>query len=128
MYIIQAIERLKRVLIFENRRNQLQVLNDILELCSMPRAKTCILRNTNTSKLLENYLLQLQVSNLLELQPGTKKFITTKEGQKFIQARINLTAILNPQESPIFIKTKKHSPHTNQFIIIPINNANYLTE
>ena len=122
------MKRLKRTLIFENRRNHLQVLYDILELCEMPQAKTRILRTTNTSfKLLESYLLQLQESSLLERQPGTKKYITTKEGQKFSQAWINLTAMLYPQEAPILIKTKKHSMHNNQFIAVPTNNTNYLT-
>jgi predicted transcriptional regulator len=93
------VERLKKVLIFESRRNHLQVLSDILELCKMPQAKTYILRSTNTNfKLLEMYLLQLQTSYLLEMQPETKKYFTTKEGQKFIQVWINLKTMLYPKK------------------------------
>ena len=106
--ILQAVERLKRTLIFENRRNHLQVLYDILELCKMPQAKTNILHNTNTNfKLLESYLLQLQTSDLLELQPKTKKYLTTKEGQKFIEAWIKLKTMLYPQEIPVLSTNKK---------------------
>jgi len=94
----------------------------------MPQAKTYILRNTNTNfKLLESYLLQLQASYLLELQPETKRYFTTKEGQKFIETWINLKAILYPQEFPFLTKNKKYTKHNNQFIIIPANNTNYLT-
>ena len=119
---------MKRVLIFENRRNHLQVLYDILELCKMPQAKTYVLRNTNTSfKLLERYLLQLQTSNLLELQPETKRYITTKEGQKFIEAWINLKTMLYPQELPVLSKNKKCTVYNNQFIAVPANNTNYVT-
>lgn len=122
------MERLKRALIFENRRNHLQVLYDILELCKMPQAKTYILRNTNTSfKLLESYLLQLQTSDLLELQPKTKKYLTTKEGQKFIEAWIKLKTMLYPQEIPVLTKNKKCTIHNNQFIAVPANNTNYVT-
>jgi len=49
----------------------------------MPQAKTYILRKTNTNfKLLESYLLQLQTSGLLEMQPETKRYFTTKEGAR----------------------------------------------
>ena len=122
------MERLKRVLIFESRRNHLQVLSDILELCRTPQAKTRILRNTNTSfKLLVSYLLQLQTSDLLELQPKTKKYFTTKEGQKFIEAWIKLKTILYPQEFPTLTRNKKCTVHNNQLIAIPANNTNYAT-
>jgi predicted transcriptional regulator len=123
------VERLKRLLIFENRRNHLQVLSDILELCKMPQAKTYILRKTNTNfKLLESYLIQLQTSYLLEMQPETQRSFTTKEGQEFIEAWIKLKTILYPQEFPFFTNNKKCTKHNNQFIAIPTNNANYLTD
>ena len=95
------MKRLKKPLIFENRRNHLQVLSDILELCRTPQAKTCILRNTNTSfKLLEMYLLQLQTSGMLELQAKPKRYSTTSEGQKFVETWVNLRAMLYPEKGP----------------------------
>ena len=95
------MKRLKKTLIFENRRNHLQVLSDILELCGTPQAKTCILRTTNTSfKLLENYLLQLQTSGLLELQGKPKRYMTTMDGQKFIDTWEYLKRMLYPESSP----------------------------
>ncbi len=119
---------MKRTLIFENRRNHLQVLYDILELCEMPQAKTRILRNTNTSfKLLESYLLQLQTSDFLELQPKIKKYVTTEEGQKFIDAWIMLKTMLYPQEVPVLSRNKKCTIHNNHFIAVPANNTNYVT-
>ena len=122
------MKRLKRLLNFESRRNHLQVLSDILELCKMPQAKTYILRSTNTNfKLLESYLLQLQAPYLLELQPETKKYFTTKAGEKFIETWIELKTILNPQEFPFLTKNKKYTKPNNQFITIQANNTNYLT-
>ncbi len=111
---------MKKALIFENRRNHLQVLSDILELCRMPQAKTCILRSTNTSfKLLEMYLLQLRTSGLLELQEKTTKYITTEEGQRFIQEWVNLKSMLYPQATPMLTQNKKH-PLYNHLTAIPI--------
>lgn len=93
----------------------------------MPQAKTHILRNTNTNfKLLESYLLQLQTSYLLEMQPETQKYFTTKEGQEFIETWIKLKSMIYPQEFPFLTKNKKCTKHNNQFIIIP-TNTNYLT-
>ena len=127
-YILQAVVRLKKVSIFESRRNQLQILSDILELCKMPQAKTYILRNTNTNfKLLESYLLQLQTSYLLETQRETQKYFTTKEGQEFIETWIKLKTILYPQKFPFLTKNKKCFKRNNQFIAIPTDNTNYLT-
>jgi predicted transcriptional regulator len=119
------VKRLKKTLIFENRRNHFQVLSDILEFCKLPQAKTCILRNSNTSfKLLELYLLQLQSSNLLELQPKTKKYLTTAEGQRFIDAWLYLKALLYPQERPSLTKHEKCVVRKNQLIALPANSVN----
>lgn len=103
------MKRLKKTL-FEGRRNHLQVLSDILELCvRRPQAKTYILRNTNTSfKLLEQYLLQLQASNLLELEFETKKYYTTQKGGKFIDMWATLRRMLYPQELNVIMPTKKY--------------------
>jgi predicted transcriptional regulator len=99
--------RLKKNCIFENRRNHYQVLVDILELCEVPQAKTCVLRKTNTTfKLLENYLLQLQSAGLLEAKEETKKYSTTKEGHKFIRAWFNLNSLINPNQPNISVKKR----------------------
>ena len=93
---------MKRNFIFENRRNHYQVLVDILELCEEPQAKTCVLRKTNTTfKLLESYLLQLQSAGLLEEKSGPKKYVTTKEGHKFIRAWFNFNSLINPNRPNI---------------------------
>ena len=100
--------RSRRLLIFENRRNHLQLLTEILELCKMPQAKTSILRKINTNfKLLESYLLQLQTSYLLEIQPETRRYFTTGEGQEFIETWIKLKTILYPPRIPISNQQQK---------------------
>ena len=77
-------------------------------LCRVPQAKTYVLRNTNTTfKLLENYLLQLQLACLIDIEPVTKKYLTTKEGQKFIQAWIHINSMIYPQEAFVVNKSKK---------------------
>ena len=97
------------------RRNHLQVLSEILELCETPRAKTYVLRESNTSfKLLEAYLLKLQTSGLIELQPQTRRYITTEEGQRFIESWINITAMLEPQEQIISTKSKRYRSGNSQ--------------
>ncbi|MGD6850936.1 MAG: winged helix-turn-helix domain-containing protein [Candidatus Bathyarchaeia archaeon] len=96
-------------MIFEGRRNHLQVLYDILQLCvKEPQAKTYILRNTNTSfKLLELYLLQLQASNLLLYQYKERKYSTTDEGRLFIEMWQKIRRLLNPQEPAYPISKNK---------------------
>lgn len=120
MYIFQAVKRLNKPLVFENRRNHLQVLSDILELCRTPQAKTCILRNTNTSfKLLETYLLQLQTSGLIELQAKIRRYATTSEGQRFVDTWAYLKAMLYPEELPR-TKGKNFTLYSNNLSSIPL--------
>jgi len=89
----------------------------------MPQVKTAILRNTNTNfKLLESYLLQLQTSYLLEMQPETKRYSTTKEGQKYITAWIKIKTMLYPQQAPIITKTGKSTKHNGPLITISVNH------
>ena len=84
----------------------------------MPQAKTYILRSTNTSfKLLEMYLLQLQVAGLIELQANTKRYITTGTGQRFIETWIKLKSMLYPQDLPIAAKSKKCVIFGSQLIV-----------
>jgi predicted transcriptional regulator len=111
------VDRLKKALIFEGRRNHLQVLCDILQLCVRgPQAKTYILRNTNTSfKLLELYLLQLQASNLLTYQYKERKYYTTDEGRLFIEMWQRIRRLLNPQEPPYL--ASKNKPLNPQLVM-----------
>ena len=125
MYIFQAVERLKRALIFECRRNHLKVLSDILELCRTPHAKTYILHSTNTSfKLLKTYLLQLQTSCLLERLPQTKKYQTTDKGRRFVDLWLNLEAMLYPQELPIVMKNSKSAKRSGKLITVSAADEN----
>lgn len=106
--------------LFKTRRNHLQVLSEILEMCRTPRAKTHILRESNTSfKLLEAYLFKLQTSGLIELQPQTRKYRTTEGGQRFIEFWININAMLDPQETQTLTKSKRYIFYDNRLITIP---------
>jgi len=98
-----------------HRRDHLEVLHDILELCEIPRTKTSILHSSNTCfTLLESYLLKLQKSNLLELEPETKKYFTTQEGEKFIAGLLYLKSLLQSEEHRV--KNGKYILRNNNLI------------
>ena len=103
------------------RRNHIEILSDILELCKTPQTKTNILHSTNTSfALLESYLLKLQMSSLLGLESETKRYFTTEEGQKFIEAWLYLKSMLYPDEFPMLMKNKKCIIRNNNLIEIRV--------
>jgi predicted transcriptional regulator len=77
-----------------SKRDRVEIVAEILELCLDPKTKTHVMYGTNLSwKMLQHYLSQLQSKKLLELQSG-KKYITTKRGQEFLIKWKELKALL----------------------------------
>lgn len=103
---------------FDSRRNQLQILSDILEFCKMPQPKTRILHMTNTNfKQLERYLLQLQVSGLVEKSLGME-FSTTSKGAEFLETWATLQIMLMPEQESATVKTRKKCINGKQLLFL----------
>ena len=67
-----------------SKRDRVEIMAEILDLCLDPKTKTHVMYGTNLSwKMLQHYLSHLQSKKLLELHPG-KKYITSKRGQEFL--------------------------------------------
>jgi len=66
-------------------RDQIQIMTQILELCTVPRSKTNIGRKANLSSAqLKTYLRRLVSRGLLEHDSG--KYMTTSKGHSFLEA------------------------------------------
>lgn len=68
------------------KRDRLEIIAAILDLCSKPRSKTRVMYGTNLSwKMLQQYLGHMQSQGLLEVKDDSTKFITTVRGQDFLE-------------------------------------------
>jgi len=68
------------------KRDRVEIIADILDLCSKPKTKTQVMYGTNLSwKMLQNYLSELQSREFLENQSTSKKYVATKRGLEFIK-------------------------------------------
>ncbi len=76
------------------KRDRLEIMAEILDLCSEPRTKTRVMYGTNLSwKMLQQYLAHMQSQGLLEAQDKTK-YITTNRGQDFLEKWKELQELL----------------------------------
>jgi predicted transcriptional regulator len=104
---------------YEARRDHLQILEDILELCKTPTPKTQILHTVNTNfKLLEAYLLQLKAAELIEKNTTSCKYSTTKKGLIFIKHWKVLQTIMKPKQIASTVQTKKQVVNNKQIIVV----------
>ncbi len=104
---------------YEGRRDHLQILIDILELCETPNAKTQILHSVNTNfKLLETYLLQLHDAQLIEKNITTQKYSATKKGLKFIKDWKALQTMIKPTQTAITVNTRKCVVDNKEVIVV----------
>jgi predicted transcriptional regulator len=89
------------------KRNRLQVLTEILDICKSPQVKTRLMQKANLSySSLQDCLQQLQNLNLVQLQNGTSGYVTTEKGITFLIKWKQLQEILNPHER-VSIKARK---------------------
>ena len=68
------------------KRDRLEIIAAILDLCSNPRTKTRVMYGTNLSwKMLQQYLAHMQSQGLLEVKDDSSKYVTTDRGQDFLE-------------------------------------------
>ncbi len=77
------------------KRDRVEIIADILGLCSKPKTKTHVMYGTNLSwKMLQNYLSELQSRKLLENHNKSKTYVTTKRGLEFVEKWRELKELL----------------------------------
>jgi predicted transcriptional regulator len=78
-----------------SKRDRIEIIADILGLCSEPKTKTHVMYGTNLSwKMLQHYLSELQSRKLLEKQSKSKRYVTTKRGLDFVKKWRELKELL----------------------------------
>ena len=77
------------------KRDRIEIMAEILDLCSEPRTKTHVMYGTNLSwKMLQHYLSELQTLELLEVHNGSTKYVATKRGREFLEKWSELQQLL----------------------------------
>ena len=77
------------------KRDRIEIMAEILDLCSEPRTKTHVMYGTNLSwKMLQHYLSELQTLELLEVHNGSTKYVATPRGREFLDKWNELQQLL----------------------------------
>ena len=77
------------------KRDRVEIMADILGLCSEPQTKTQVMYGTNLSwKMLQHYLFQLQSLVLLQIHDKSTKYVTTQRGQECLEKWRELKELL----------------------------------
>ena len=77
------------------KRDRVEIMAEILCLCSEPRTKTHVMYGTNLSwKMLQFYLSELQSLGLLEVHDDSTRYITTDRGRDFVEKWKDLQQLL----------------------------------
>jgi predicted transcriptional regulator len=86
-----------------SKRDHLQIIAEILDLCLEPRVKTRIMYKVSLSyNMLQNYLNYLQKLDLVALIHSKKKYATTEKGLRFLQKWIGIQQILREKSDSSF--------------------------
>lgn len=68
------------------KRDRVEIMAEILSLCSKPQIKTQVMYGINLSwKMLQHYLSELQSLKLLEVDKKSTTYITTSRGKEFVK-------------------------------------------
>lgn len=68
------------------KRDRLEIIAAILDLCLKPRSKTRVMYGTNLSwKMLQQYLSHIESQGLLEFNNKSTKYVTTSRGRSFLE-------------------------------------------
>jgi predicted transcriptional regulator len=68
------------------KRDKIEIIAEILGLCSEPKTKTHVMYGTNLSwKMLQHYLSELQSRGLLEIHDESSRYITSQRGREFLE-------------------------------------------
>ena len=74
------------VMAMGSKRDRVEIMAEILCLCSKPKTKTRVMYGTNLSwKMLQHYLSHMQSQGLLEAQDNSTKYVTTERGRDFVE-------------------------------------------
>jgi predicted transcriptional regulator len=77
------------------KRDRVEIMAEILGLCSKQQTKTQVMYGTNLSwKMLQHYLSQLQALNLLKFHKESTKYLTTQRGKEFVKKWKELQELL----------------------------------
>jgi predicted transcriptional regulator len=77
------------------KRDRIEIMAEILDLCSEPRTKTHVMYGTNLSwKMLQHYLSELQTLELLEVHNDSTKYVATMRGREFLEKWRELQQLL----------------------------------
>ena len=77
------------------KRDRVEIMAEILDLCVEPKTKTHVMYGTNLSwKMLQQYLSHMQSRDLLEMQNDSTNYVTTKRGHDFVEKWKALKALL----------------------------------
>jgi predicted transcriptional regulator len=78
-----------------SKRDRVEIMAEILGLCSEPKTKTHVMYGTNLSwKMLQYYLSELQSLELLEVHNNSTRYVTTKRGVDFVEKWKELQKLL----------------------------------
>ncbi len=90
----------------------------MLDLCITPQPKTKILFRAKTnSRMLEQYLGQLQKAQLLQLNATRRLFYTTPKGTEFIQTWVRLQEIIQSDQNVASLNKKYEAGQENSPMI-----------
>jgi predicted transcriptional regulator len=77
------------------KRDRVEIMADILGLCSKPKTKTHVMYGTNLSwKMLQHYLSELQSLELLEVHNNSTRYVATNRGLDFVEKWKELQKLL----------------------------------
>ncbi|MBN1784754.1 MAG: hypothetical protein JW815_03360 [Candidatus Bathyarchaeota archaeon] len=77
------------------KRDRVEIMAEILGLCSEPRTKTHVMYGTNLSwKMLQYYLSELQSLGLLEIHDNSTRYVVTIRGREFVEKWKELQQLL----------------------------------
>jgi len=77
------------------KRNSLEIIAEILNVCKQPQTKTRVMYKTSLSwQMLQKYLSQLQSAGLLKVHHSLTKYATTPKGLEFIRKWRELAQLL----------------------------------
>jgi predicted transcriptional regulator len=77
------------------KRDRVEIMAEILGLCSEPRTKTHVMYGTNLSwKMLQYYLSELQSLGLLEVHDGSTRYVITNMGRGLVERWKGLQMLL----------------------------------
>ena len=78
-----------------NKRDRVEIMAEILDMCVSPQTKTHIMYGTNLSwKMLQHYLAHMQSKALLEINGDSTRYVTSKRGREFLQRWKELKTLL----------------------------------